>query len=255
VRAPPGPSPAQDLSLSAARYGDHAAEPGLGPGHYLHPDGARLRLSRCRTGLGDPPGSVLAAVDHDGGGLLRRDPGGCLARHGKPEIFNTDQNSQFTGSAFTRLPASHGIAISMDGKGAWRDNVFVERLWKSIKYEEVYLHAYESFGEARHSIGRYLDLYNGRRPHSSLDDMTPDQAYFNLPSSARRPNPAEASLIDAKLLFDNRDQFSAIAATIKITHYPNLNNYGTINAFFSWAGGQPWKSRFGSLRLAQFLFW
>ena len=105
----------------------------------------------------------------------------ALARHGKPEIFNTDQGSQFTGAAFTGVLASHGIAISMDGKGAWRDNVFVERLWRSVKYEEVYLRAYETVGEARHSIGRYLDFYNGRRPHSSLDDMTPDQAYFNLP--------------------------------------------------------------------------
>jgi putative transposase len=105
----------------------------------------------------------------------------ALARHGRPEIFNTDQGSQFTGSEFTGLLASNGIAISMDGKGAWRDNVFVERLWKSVKYEEVYLHAYESVAEARHSIGRYLDFYNGQRPHSSLDDMTPDQAYFNLP--------------------------------------------------------------------------
>jgi putative transposase len=105
----------------------------------------------------------------------------ALARHGKPEIFNTDQGSQFTGSAFTGLLADHGIAISMDGKGAWRDNVFVERLWRSIKYEEVYLRAYETVGEARSSIGRYLDFYNGRRPHSSLDDRTPDQAYFDLP--------------------------------------------------------------------------
>ena len=106
----------------------------------------------------------------------------ALARHGRPEIFNTDQGAQFTGSAFTGVLASHGIAISMDGKGAWRDNVFVERLWKSVKYEEVYLHAYESVAEARYSIGRYLDFYNGRRPHSSLDELTPDQAYFNLPS-------------------------------------------------------------------------
>jgi putative transposase len=105
----------------------------------------------------------------------------ALARHGRPEIFNTDQGSQFTGSAFTGLLADHGIAISMDGKGAWRDNVFVERLWRSVKYEEVYLRAYETVGEARSSIGRYLDFYNGRRPHSSLDDRTPDQAYFDLP--------------------------------------------------------------------------
>jgi putative transposase len=102
----------------------------------------------------------------------------ALARHGKPDIFNTDQGSQFTGSAFTGVLASNGIAISMDGKGAWRDNVFVERLWRSVKYEEVYLRAYESVSEARTSIGRYLDFYNGRRPHSSLDGTTPDQAYF-----------------------------------------------------------------------------
>ena len=101
-----------------------------------------------------------------------------LARHGKPEVFNTDQGSQFTGTAFTGVLASNGIAISMDGKGAWRDNVFVERLWRSVKYEEVYLRAYDGVGEARSSIGRYLDFYNGRRPHSSLDGATPDQAYF-----------------------------------------------------------------------------
>ena len=104
----------------------------------------------------------------------------ALARHGKPDIFNTDQGSQFTGSAFTGVLADNGIAISMDGKGAWRDNVFIERLWRSVKYEEVYLKAYDSVSEARASIDRYLDFYNRRRPHSSLDDATPDQAYFNL---------------------------------------------------------------------------
>src|SRR2546426_6756557 len=102
----------------------------------------------------------------------------ALAEHGKPEIFNTDQGSQFTGEAFTGVLIKNGIAISMDGKGAWRDNVFVERLWRSVKYEEVYLRAYDSVGEARASIGRYLDFYNARRPHSSLDGATPDQAYF-----------------------------------------------------------------------------
>ncbi len=79
----------------------------------------------------------------------------------------------------------HGIAISMDGRGAWRDNVFVERLWRSVKYEEVYLRAYDSVAEARASIGRYMAFYNGRRPHSSLDARTPDQAYLNhVPLSA-----------------------------------------------------------------------
>jgi len=106
--------------------------------------------------------------------------GDALARHGKPDIFNTDQGSQFTGAAFTGALARNGIAISMDSKGAWRDNVFVERLWRSIKYEEVYLRAYDCVSDARASLGRYLDLYNSRRPHSSLDDMTPDQAYFSM---------------------------------------------------------------------------
>ena len=92
----------------------------------------------------------------------------ALVRHGKPEIFNTDQGSQFTSADFTGLLLKHAIAISMDGKGSWRDNVFVERLWRSIKYEEVYLRAYDSVAEARVSIGRYLDFYNRKRPHSSL---------------------------------------------------------------------------------------
>lgn len=93
----------------------------------------------------------------------------AMARHGKPDIFNTDQGSQFTSVAFTGLLADNGIAISMDGRGAWRDNVFVERLWRSVKYEEVYLRAYDSVSQARASLGRYLDFYNRKRPHSSLD--------------------------------------------------------------------------------------
>jgi putative transposase len=102
----------------------------------------------------------------------------ALTKHGKPEIVNTDQGAQFTGAAFTDVLIKNGIRISMDGKGAWRDNVFVERLWRSVKYEEVYLRAYDSVAQARTSIGCYLDFYNRRRPHSSLDAMTPDQAYF-----------------------------------------------------------------------------
>ena len=109
----------------------------------------------------------------------------ALARHGRPGIFNTDQGSQFTGAAFTGVLLDNAIAISMDGKGSWRDNVFVERLWRSVKYEEVYLRAYDSVGEARASIGRYLDFYNRKRPHSSLDARTPDRAYFDhLPQVA-----------------------------------------------------------------------
>ena len=102
----------------------------------------------------------------------------ALARHGTPEIFNTDQGSQFTSRTFTDVLTAHAIAISMDGRGAWRDNVFLERFWRSIKYEEVYLRAYDSVAEARSSISRYIAFYNGRRPHSALDGRTPDQAYF-----------------------------------------------------------------------------
>ncbi len=109
----------------------------------------------------------------------------AIALHGRPEIFNTDQGSQFTGEAFTGVLTRNAIAISMDGKDAWRDNVFVERLWRSVKYEEVYLRAYDTVAEARASIGRYLSFYNTRRPHSSLDRRTPDQAYFTrLPQIA-----------------------------------------------------------------------
>ena len=108
----------------------------------------------------------------------------ALANNEKPEIFNTDQGSQFTSEAFTGRLKQEGIRISMDGKGRWRDNVFVERVWKSIKYEDVYLHAYESVRDARTSIGKYLEFYNSIRPHSSLKALTPDQVYFNrLPES------------------------------------------------------------------------
>jgi len=103
----------------------------------------------------------------------------ALDRHGRPEIFNTDQGSQFTSADFINVLKNAGIAISMDGKGAWRDNVFVERLWRTVKYEEVYLRAYSAVSEARASIGRYLDFYNETRPHSSLGGRTPNQTYLN----------------------------------------------------------------------------
>ena len=112
----------------------------------------------------------------------------ALARYGKPEIFNTDQGSQFTGHAFTTALADNGIAISMDGKGAWRDNVFIERLWRSVKYEEVYLRAYESVSEARASIGRYFDFYNGRRPQRALTATHPIKPTSTRYPSAWRPN-------------------------------------------------------------------
>ena len=158
----------------------------------------------------------------------------AIGKHGKPEIFNSDQGSQFTSEAFTGVLDKNGIAISMDGKGSWRDNVFVERLWRSVKYEEVYLKAYDTVAEARASLSRYLDFFNRQRPHSSLDRKTPDEAYFtptarrgggmNFPPRAwtlasgratpslRQPQyrkdttPAAVHLSFAEICADNRDQ-------------------------------------------------
>jgi putative transposase len=107
----------------------------------------------------------------------------ALARHGKPEIFNTDQGSQFTSLAFTERLKTEGVAISMDGRGCWRDNVFVERLWRSVKYEEVYLRAYDTVTQARDGISRYMRFFNTARPHTAHGGKTPDSAYFaSLPA-------------------------------------------------------------------------
>jgi len=118
----------------------------------------------------------------------------ALAGYGRPEIFNTDQGAQFTSLAFTEVLTKAGIAISMDGRGSWRDNVFVERLWRTVKYEEVYLRAYDSVSDARILIGRYLTFYNGRRPHSRLDTTIKSLQGFDFafqPSSL--PSTAVAS--------------------------------------------------------------
>ena len=108
----------------------------------------------------------------------------AIALYGTPQILNTDQGSQFTDAAFVALTReTHGIALSMDGKGCWRDNVFVERFWKTLKYEEVYLHAYDSVSEAKASIERYITFYNAQRPHSALGRRTPDMVYFSAPAT------------------------------------------------------------------------
>jgi len=103
----------------------------------------------------------------------------AIAVHGAPEIFNTDQGSQFTSEAFTDVLKAHNVDISMDGKGRWMDNVFVERLWRSLKYEEVYLKAYDSVTDARRSIASYFQYFNEERRHSSLERRTPDDVFFN----------------------------------------------------------------------------
>lgn len=109
----------------------------------------------------------------------------AIHRYGTPEIFNTDQGSQFTDSGFTGQLEAHSIAISMDGKGCWRDNIFVERLWRSVKYEEVYLHAYDSVTQAKEGLARYFAFYNARRPHRAFGGIPPDQTYFDHLPEAR----------------------------------------------------------------------
>ena len=107
----------------------------------------------------------------------------ALTRYGRPEIFNTDQGCQFTSQEFTGLLKDQGIQISMDGTGCWRDNVFIERLWRSFKYEEVYLHAYETIRDAHQGVARYVTFYNQVRPHRALDGRTPEDVYCdNLPA-------------------------------------------------------------------------
>jgi len=102
----------------------------------------------------------------------------ALERYQAPEIFNTDQGAQFTCEAFMSLLTDHGVEISMDGRGRWLDNVFIERLWRSVKHEEVYLKAYENLTEARRELGAYFDFYNRRRRHQGLNDRTPDEVYW-----------------------------------------------------------------------------
>jgi putative transposase len=113
----------------------------------------------------------------------------ALVRHGPPEIFNTDQGSQFTSLAFTDVLKAAGVRISMDGRGRWMDNVFIERLWRSLKYECIYLQAFETRSEARVGIGHWIGYYNADRPHSALGGLTPEEAY------ARQANPSGAALV------------------------------------------------------------
>ena len=113
--------------------------------------------------------------------------GRCDALYGTPQIFNTDQGSQFTSDDFTDMLKEHDIKISMDGQGRWMDNVFIERLWKSVKYEDIYLKAYSSISEVRKGLTLWFDRYNQRRRHQGLDNRTPDEVYLStLPTERKR---------------------------------------------------------------------
>lgn len=104
----------------------------------------------------------------------------AIMKYGTPHIFNTDQGSQFTSDSFTGILKAHNITISMDGQGRWRDNIIIERLWKTVKYEEIYLKAYESISHAKKELTKFFDRYNTRRPHQGLNDRIPDDVYWSM---------------------------------------------------------------------------
>jgi putative transposase len=153
-------------------------------------DAAGLSLPRRGHGLGEPARAGLAAVQQFAmrppsvRGPWRTDADFCIealeeamSRYGRPEIFNTDQGSQFSSPRFTDVLTAAGVKVSMDGKGRWMDNIFIERLWRSLKYECVYLHAFDTGSEARAGIGRWMTYYNAERPHSALGGRTPLEAH------------------------------------------------------------------------------
>jgi putative transposase len=170
-------SGAQGLPVSAWWDRDRAGQSGVVLGHHLHPDGQRLSLSGSDHGLGEPCGAGVATVEHVGTEFCVDALEEALSEHDRPEIFNTDQGSQFTSDGFTGSLEAHDVTISMDGKGRYMDNIFVERLWRSLKYEEVYLHAYATVAEAKAGIGAWISFYNDERQHQSLGYRTPRRVY------------------------------------------------------------------------------
>ena len=133
----------------------------------------------------------------------------ALAKYGKPETFNTDQGSQFTSPCFTGVLKAADIKISMDGKGRWMDNVFIERLWRSCKYECVYLNAFETGSEARKGLGEWIEFYNARRPHSTFDGQTPDEAYKEKRVKKKKELPGESK---EKLTVSSAEEQQKLAA-------------------------------------------
>ena len=161
----------RDLSIERRTRSGRRTLPFFADGQGIHVPGGHHGLALARV-LSRRVSNTLDA-DSCIGALEE-----ALQRIGAPEIFNTDQGSRFTSDAFTRVLKDHGIKISMDGKGRWVDNVFVERLWRSVKYEDLYLHAYETPTELRAGLARYFAFYNTKRRHSALDRRTPDAVYL-----------------------------------------------------------------------------
>jgi len=190
--------------VGEAGQGSDGAAVGIarrGNRHHLHPDAARVSVSGCNHRLGEAAKGSIGKANGIADEGTRRvlswrlsntlTAGFCvdalseaLARFGKPRIFNSDQGSQFTSEEFTRVLLDHGIEISMDGRGRCHDNIFVERLWWTVKHEWVYLRPAANGLEQKHSLVEFFDWYNRRRPHQALGWQTPDEAYFNRPASA-----------------------------------------------------------------------
>src|SRR6056297_2123121 len=185
-------SRAQDISISSQRLAYHPAKRGLVHRHHLHPDAAGVSLPGGRHGLVQSQGPELEAVEHHvwrvlplSADLPGKSPAGqgcealkdALARYGPPEIFNSDQGSQFTSTDFTEVLLDAKVKISMDGRGRWIDNRMIERLWRSLKYECVYLNAFETGSETRGGIGDWISYYNERRPHSTHGILTPNEVH------------------------------------------------------------------------------
>ena len=147
-------------------------------GYNLSSHGQGILLSDGDHGLGQPPGDGLASFQHPGRFICTEALEEALDRFGVPEIFNSVQGSQFTSEAFTKVHISNNVRISIGGRGRWIDNVFIERLWRSVKYEEVYLKAYGSISAARREFSNYFERYNMRRRHQGIGRRTPDSVYW-----------------------------------------------------------------------------
>ena len=167
---------AQGASVSARRHGVHPAQPGVGSGYHLRPDGPGLPLPGGHHGLVHRYVVAWRLSNTMDADFCVEALEEALGK-GKPEVFNTDQGSQFTSEGFTGILARHGVKISMDGKGRYADNIFMERLWRTVKYEEVYLKAYSNGREAKAGLEAYLHFYNTQRPHQALGYRTPAEVF------------------------------------------------------------------------------
>ena len=167
-------------------------------GSDLSADRPRFSLPGRGDGLGQPGRAGLAAIEYPGTAFCVVALEGALAGYGRPEIFNTDQGSQFTSHAFTSVLIAADIRISMDGRGRWMDNVFIERLWRSLKYEDIYLKGYADGRQARAGISEWMTFYNELRPHQGLDGRTPMAVWRAGVGEASR-----AIAVDMPLRLDN----------------------------------------------------